>query len=132
MTAMLAAALVLLTGFYFVGLAVVSLVAPARAAHFLQGMAGSAFAHYLELLLRLVVGSAILVHAPRMLFPGVFVAFGWILVITTAVLFAIPWQWHHRFAQRSVPYALRYLKLVGIAAFVFGGFILTAAVRGGG
>jgi hypothetical protein len=130
MTAMLASSLVLLTGLYFVGLAMVSLLSPARAAHFLQSMAGSAYAHYLELLLRLVVGSAILVQAPRMLFPGVFVAFGWILVVTTAGLFAIPWQWHHRFAQRSVPYAVRNLKLVAFAAFVFGGFILTAAIRG--
>jgi len=130
MTQMVALMLVLLTGLYLVGLAVVATLAPAKAARFLFGFASSARAHYLELVIRIIVGGAILLYAPRMLFSHLFSAFGWVLVITTACLLAIPWQWHHRFAQRAVPHAVRNLPLVSAASFVFGVFILTAVILG--
>jgi uncharacterized protein YjeT (DUF2065 family) len=64
-----------------------------------------------------------------MLFAPVFRLFGWVLVITTAVLFAVPWRWHHRFALQTVPYAVRHLRLFGVASCVVGGFILTSVIR---
>jgi hypothetical protein len=128
---MLALALVVSTGLYLVGLAAVSLLAPARAARFLLGFAGSALAHYLELLIRLLVGGAFVLHAPRMPFTSFFVLFGWVLIVTTVGLIAVPWRWHRRFARWSVPYALRSLKLVAIASLAFGLFVLAAVLRGG-
>ena len=127
-TGMFAPAVVVLTGLYFVGLASISLFAPARAARFLLGFAGSASAHYIELVVRIVVGGAFLLNAPLMLFPGAFVAFGWVLVITSICLFALPWKWHHRFAQKSVPHAVRHLRLIAIASFALGVFVLAAVV----
>jgi hypothetical protein len=128
---LLASILVLLTGLYLIGFAVGLLLSPARATRFLGGLASSAFTHYLELLLRLIAGVAILLYAPRMLFPNFFVIFGWILVATTVGLFAVPWQWHQRFAQWGVPYATRNLKLVAGASFVFGGFVIASLILGG-
>lgn len=130
MIGILASALVLVTGFYFVALAIVSLVAAGRAERFLRGFASSAPAHYFELLIRLVVGGSILLHAPNMLFSSAFRLFGWILVITTVVLFAVPWRWHHRFAQKSVPHAVRHLRLFGLASLALGGFILASVILG--
>ncbi len=129
---LLASILVLLTGIYLMSLAVISLLSPARATRFLGGFASSAFTHYLELGLRLIAGGAILLYAPRMLFSDFFLIFGWVLVVTTVGLFAVPWQWHHRFAQWGVPYATRNLKLVAFASFIFGGFILASVILGGG
>lgn len=130
MTELLAAAVILLAGVYLVALAGVSFLAPERASHFLLGFAGSALAHYVELLVRLVVGGAFLLYAPHMPFSSAFVAFGWLLVITTAGLFVVPWRRHHHFAQRSVPHAIRHLKLVGSASLAFGAVILAAVFRG--
>lgn len=130
MIGFLAMAVVVLAGLYFVALAIVSILAPARADRFLSGFAGSAPAHYSELMIRLAVGGSFLLHSPQMLFPAVFRLFGWTLVVTTAVLFAVPWQWHHRFAQRSVPHVVRHLRLFGVASFALGGFILTSVIRG--
>jgi len=127
----LASILVLLTGLYLIGLALVFLLSPARATRFLGGFASSAFTHYLELVLRLIAGVAVLLYAPQMLFSGFFVIFGWILVVTTVGLFAVPWQWHQRFAQWGVPYATRNLKLVAGVSFVFGGFVLASFLLGG-
>jgi uncharacterized protein YjeT (DUF2065 family) len=130
MIGILASAVVVLSGLYFVVLAIASFLAPGRVERFLSAFAGSAGAHYSELLIRLVVGGSFLLASPDMLFAPVFRLFGWVLVITTVVLFAVPWRWHHRFAQQTVPYAVRHLRLFGVASFVLGGFILTSVICG--
>jgi hypothetical protein len=122
--------IVLLTGGYLISLSVFLLLLPTRGKRFLGGFASSAFTHYLEILLRFVSGGAILLYAPYMLFPNFFVIFGWILVLTTIGLCAIPWQWHRRFAQWAVPYAIRHLWLVAVASFIFGGIVLASVILG--
>jgi hypothetical protein len=126
----LALTVVLLTGAYFVGLGVASLVMPQAAARFLLGFAGSAAAHYVELLLRLIVGAAFVVRAPALPWPTVFMLFGWGLVLTTIGLCAVPWRWHRRFAERTVPQALRHLPLLGVASLALGAFVLGSAFAG--
>jgi hypothetical protein len=128
---LLASTLVVLAALYLIGLAVAVVLAPAHAAQFLGGFASSASTHYLELVLRLIAGWAFLQYAPQMLFSGFFVVGGWILVVTTLALFAVPWRWHQRFAQWGVPHATRNLRPVAAASFMFGGFILTALILGG-
>ena len=124
--------MVLLAGFYLIALAGLLLLSPARGKRFLGGFASSAFTHYLELVVRLIAGVAILLYAPQMLFSGLFVILGWVLVVTTISLFAVPWQWHRRFAQWGVPYATRHLRLIAVASFALGGFVLASAILGSG
>lgn len=126
MTGVLAPALVVLAALYLLGLGTAALLAPARVTRFLSGFAGSARAHYLELAIRLVVGCALVAHAPEMRLPGFFSAFGWVLLITTAGLLAIPWRWHQRFAQRAVPQVTRHLWLVAVVSSALGAFMLAA------
>ncbi len=130
MISLLALALVLLAGLYLVGLGVAVLARPAAASRFLLGFAGSGPLHYLELLVRIGVGLAFLHRAPAMLLPAVFSAFGWVLVITSAALLLVPWQWHRRFAERAVPQALRFLPLIGICSLLLGGGVWLAALGG--
>jgi hypothetical protein len=126
----LALTVVLLTGAYFVGLGVASLATPRAAGRFLLGFAGSAGAHYIELLLRLFVGAAFVVHAPAVPWPAVFTLFGWGLVLTTICLCAVPWRWHRRFAERTVPQALHHLPLLGVASLALGAFVLGSTFAG--
>lgn len=127
----LAAIPVLLTGLYLIAVAAVSFARPERASRFLMGFATSAATHYLELTLRLLVGGAFLLRAPQMLCSNLVTAFGWVLVLTTAGLFLIPWQWHRHFAAQAVPHALRYLKFVAVASLLLGGFVLASLFLGG-
>lgn len=120
---------VVLAALYFIALGTTSLLAPAFAKRFLLGFAESAAVHYTELLVRLVVGVAFLVHAPKMRFATGFGVVGWLLVVTTVALLLVPWQWHHRFARQTVPRVLRYLTLIGLCSWVLGGFVLVAVVR---
>lgn len=130
MIQVLALTAVVFAGLYFIALAVVSLLMPVRANGFLLGFADSALKHYAELFVRLAVGSALILYAPRMLFSDAFELFGWVLLVTTACLLLIPWRWHHRFAQQAVPRATRHITLIGLASLALGGLILAAVVRG--
>jgi hypothetical protein len=122
-----AAAPVLLAGMYLVVLALAALVAPTRATRFLRSFASTPAAHATELLLRLVTGAGLILHGPRMLLPSLFSAVGWVLVVTTAFMIILPWRWHRRFAQWSVPYATQRLMLLGAGSLI-GGIALLAAV----
>jgi hypothetical protein len=119
---------IVITGCYFLGLGGLALASPARASRFLLAHAATPFLHYLELTIRLTIGAAFLLRAPQMRVSFVFTAFGWILVATTIAIAAVPWRWHQRFAQRSVPRALRYLNVIAIASLALGSFILFAAI----
>ncbi len=123
---------VVLAGLYFVVLSAVILAAPARASSFLAGFASSATTHYVELLVRWLVGAAFLIQAARVPLPAAFSAFGWLLLVTTAGLFLVPWRWHRRFALRVVPHVLRYCSLVALVSLLIGGFVLWSAIHGAG
>jgi hypothetical protein len=62
-----------------------------------------------------------------MLLPSLFSAVGWVLVVTTAFMIILAWRWHRRFAQWSVPYATRRMRLLGASSLI-GGIALLAAV----
>lgn len=98
---------VLLTGCYFIGLAMVAFAAPEKVARFLESSAGSVSTHFLEMGLRLAIGAAFVIRAPQMMVSGAFHLFGWGLILTTVCLLAVPWRWHRRFALRVVPQAIR-------------------------
>jgi hypothetical protein len=126
----LALFVVIFGGLFFVSLGCVSLLAPTRARRFLLAFAGSPTKHYAELAIRFLLGSAFVFAAPAMLSPVMFRVFGWVLLATTAALLLVPWRWHHRFARRAVPEALRFLPVVGTSSVALGGFVLWSVFRG--
>lgn len=130
MISSLAFAIVVLLALYFLAIGMAALFAPAKASRFLLGFAASARAHYAEMLARFIAGAALLVQAPRMLHPEVFRGFGWLLVITTALLLLLPWRRHRRFAAWSVPQALRYLGAIGVCSLALGSLLMVALLRG--
>lgn len=126
-----ALAVVVLASAYLLALGAASLSVPARTSRFLLGFASSASVHFTELFLRLVVGAALVIYAPRMCLSGAFNLFGWVLLVTTVCLLIIPWRWHHRFAQQVVPLFTRYIALIGLVSLAIGGVILWAVMARG-
>lgn len=116
-------------GLGLIGLAVVIAVKRLLAERFLNLFASSARAHYTEQVSRLVVGTAIVIFSPSMWYSYPFQIFGWLIVVTTIGLLLVPWQWHHRLAERVMPLTIRHLKIYGVAAFALGAFILYSASR---
>jgi hypothetical protein len=117
---------VVIVGFclFLIGLAVVIATSPSLAERFLSSFASSAPAHYTEQGLRLLVGAAIVNFASTMRYPELFKLFGWLILVTTAGLLLIPWQWHHKFATRVMPPVIGHMRLFALGAFALAAFIL--------
>lgn len=117
-------------GAYLVALGFVALSSPGKASRYLLGFASTRTLHLAELLARVVVGAAFVTVAPRMPLPQAFEALGWILLGTSTLLLCMPWQWHRRFADRTVPSANRHLTSIGLSSLLGGGLILGSVLHG--
>jgi hypothetical protein len=118
-------------GIFFIAFSGVVFTRPAIAERFFMGFASSAGTHYLEQALRLLVGAALVVLSPAMWRPNVFWVLGWAIVVGSAALMCIPWQWHHRFGERVLPMLVRHLKLYAVGMLAFGVLLLYGVFAGG-
>ena len=124
MVLVVALALVASTGVFLTALGVVALARPPLARRFLLGFASSAAKHYLELGVRVVAGTAFVLAAPSMVGSAAVSGAGWVLLLTTGVMLCIPWRAHRAFTLRTVPHALEYLPLFGLASAAAGATLL--------
>ena len=109
---------------FFLLLGFIALVRPKHARRFLLGFAASASKHYAELFTRFVVGGAMLVVASHSNHSKALTVFGWLLIMTTAVMAMVPWRTHRRFTEAAVPQALRFLPMIGIVSVILGVLLL--------
>ena len=128
LTTLATGAIVLLTAIYLLVFGALALAASPRASRYLSAFASSKRLHFLELGVRLLVGGAFVFFAQRMLFGTVFQSFGWIVVITTLVLAILPWHWHQRFARKSVPSALPFLRPIGVVSMTAGALVMWSVI----
>lgn len=126
----LAAVIVLLSGLWLIGLATAAFAMPERVKDFFGKFASSAFTHFFEMFVRIIAGTAFVIYAPQMKFAVVFTAFGWLLILTTAILLFVPWKLHRRFADRSLPLLTNRMMLFGFVSFSGGLFILVSFFLG--
>jgi len=127
-----AAFVVVAFGLVLIAFAGVVFAKPAIAERLLKPFARSAPAHFVEQVCRLIVGAALVVLSPVMWQPKVFWLIGWIIVVSSAALMCVPWQWHHRFGERIRPLFFRYLWMYAVGAFAFGALLLYGVFAGGG
>ena len=127
-----AAAIVVVFGLSLITFTGVAFAKPARAERFLMSFATSARAHYVEQAFRILVGAALVVLSSTMWQPKMFWLFGWAIVISSAALICVPWQWHDRLGERLRPMLVRHLKLYAVGAFALGLLLLYGFFAGGG
>ena len=121
--------IVVIFGLYLISLLFISLWNKSVAIRYFGSFASSAKAHYLEQLLRLIVGVSFIIFSKFMLFSKMFNFFGWIIVLTTIVLLLTPWKWHHNFGKWAIPFTIRNLVFYTISASLFGVFILICVLK---
>src|SRR5262245_29786754 len=105
---------------------------PARAERFVTAFASSAQTHYVEQGFRILIGAALVVLSSSMWQPRMFWLVGWAIVVSSAALICVPWQWHDRLGERMRPMLVRYLKLYAVGAFALGVLLLYGFFAGGG
>jgi len=126
----LAGVAIVMAGLYLAALGTACLVRPTIAEQFLLAFVGSPFVHFVEMALRILVGAAFVQKAPQLPCDPIFMIAGWVLLLTSIVLLAMPWRWHRQFASQAVPLALRYIKLLGAASIGLGSMLVAAVVFG--
>jgi hypothetical protein len=119
-------------GLLLITLPSVAFAKPAIAARFLMRFASSARTHYVEQAFRLLVGAALVVLSPAMWQPNIFWLAGWAIIVSSAALMCVPWQWHHRLGKRVLPIVVRHLRLYAAGSLAFGAFVLYGVFAGGG
>jgi hypothetical protein len=127
-----AAVVVVAFGLSLIAFPGVAFAKPAIAERFLNAFAGSARTHYVEQIVRLLVGASLVVRSPVMWQPKMFWLVGWAIIVSSAVLLCVPWQWHHRLGERVLPLLVRHLRLYAVGSFAFGALLLYAVFAGGG
>ena len=114
---------------FLIGLAVMIAIRPSLAERFLRAFASSARSHYTEQGLRLLVGAALVNAASAMRYPSLFTLFGWLIVVSSALLLLTPWQWHQAFGARVMPLVIRHMRVFALGAAALGVFILYGMSR---
>lgn len=109
---------ILFTGFLM-------LFAPKKAQSTLRKFASTNLINYTEITLRLLVAIAMILYADYCKFPKAFTIFGWFLLITALILYAVPRKLHHAFSTKSA-HILKpiYFRLISPFTFLFGLLIL--------
>jgi hypothetical protein len=127
-----AAVVVIAFGLLLVVLTGLAFAKPAIVEQFLMRFASSARTHYVEQIFRLLIGAALVVLSPAMWQPTMFRLVGWAIVVSSATLMCVPWQWHHRFAERMLPIVVRQLRLYAVGSLAFGALLLYGVFAGRG
>ena len=115
-----AGAILVAFGVFLIGLTVVVFAKPGVAERFFMAFASSARTHYIEQIVRLVIGASLIIRSGAMWQSKVFWLVGWGIVVSSLVLILTPWQWHDRFGEEVRPMLIRHMKLFAVGLLTFG------------
>ena len=109
---------------FLIALAGVMFVNPAVTQRFIVSFASSARAHYTEMFFRLLFGVSLVLLSRTMWQANLFLILGWAIIISSAALCIMPWQWHYRLGRRVLPILVRYMRLYALGMFAFAALLL--------
>ncbi|MDX1363135.1 MAG: hypothetical protein R3243_02920 [Arenibacter latericius] len=116
---------VVLFGAFIILVGFIMLFNPRKARVFLRKAGSTNFINYTEITLRLIPAIALTVTSDFSKYPIAFKLLGWIMVITSLILYGIPRKNHHQFAMKSADILKPiYLQVISFFAFLFGGLII--------
>ena len=112
---------IVLFGVYIICAGFLMLFAPEKARATLRKAGSTNLINYGEITLRLIPGIAMIVYAEYSGYPDVLRIFGWFIVGTCIILYAIPRRWHHGYSLKSADMLKPlYFQLLSPFAFLFG------------
>ena len=116
-------------GMFIIFIGFVMIINPKKARETLRQAGSTNFINYAEITIRLIPAISLILFADSSKFPEAFKLFGWIMLITSLILYAIPKKIHHKFSMKSAdllkPF---YFQLISPFAFLFGALIIYNAI----
>jgi hypothetical protein len=121
--------IVIIFGVFIIFVGFVMLFVPKKARATLRKAGSSNFINYSEITIRLIPAIALILYADFSKFPDAFNIFGWVMLITSLILYIVPRKVHHNFSMKSADILKPiYFQLISPFAFLFGGLILYNAI----
>jgi len=117
--------IVIFFGLFIIFIGFIMLIYPKKARSTLRKAGSTNFINYAEITIRLIPAIALILYAKLSKFPDAFKIFGWIMLITSLVLYFVPRKIHHKFSVKSADILKPiYFRLISPFAFLFGGLII--------
>src|SRR5690606_30535371 len=120
---------VIFFGIFIIFIGFVMIINPKKARETLRQAGSTNFINYAEITIRLIPAISLILFADSSKFPEAFKLIGWIMLITSFILYAIPRKIHHQFSMKSAdllkPF---YFQLISPFAFLFGALIIYNAL----
>jgi hypothetical protein len=121
--------IVIIFGVFIIFVGFVMLFVPKKARATLRKAGSSNFINYSEITIRLIPAIALILYSDFSKFPDAFNIFGWVMLITSLILYIVPRKVHHNFSMKSADILKpTYFQLISPFAFLFGGLILYNAI----
>ena len=116
---------VIFFGIFIIFIGFVMLINPIKARDTLRKAGSTNFINYAEITIRLIPALALILYSNYSKFPEAFKLFGWIMLITSLILYFVPRKFHHKFSMRSADILKPiYFRLISPFAFIFGILII--------
>ena len=117
--------IVIFFGIFIIFIGFVMLINPTKARNTLRKAGSTNLINYAEITMRLIPAIALILCSELSKFPLAFKIFGWIMLITSLILYVVPRKTHHQFSMKSADILKPlYFRLISPFAFIFGGLIL--------
>jgi len=117
--------IVIFFGLFIIFIGFIMLIYPIKARSTLRKAGSTNFINYAEITIRLIPAIALILCSELSKFPDAFKVFGWIMLITSLVLYFVPRKIHHKFSIKSADILKPiYFRLISPFAFLFGGLII--------
>lgn len=112
-------------GIFIIGCGFLMLFAPKQANDYLRKFGSTNFINYAELLIRMLIGIALILASDVSKNLYIFNIFGWFLLITALILCCVPRQIHHNFSLKAAETLNPvYFQLISPFSFLFGAIII--------
>ncbi len=121
--------ILILFGIFLIGVAFLMLLYPTKARATIGKAGSTPFINYMEITLRMVPATALVLYADFSNYPILFLVLGWFMLATSLVLYFVPRRLHHQYALKCAallnPTVIRFISPLSL---LFGLFIIYGTI----
>ncbi|MDZ7613808.1 MAG: hypothetical protein U5K51_08980 [Flavobacteriaceae bacterium] len=116
---------VILFGMFILSVGFLMLLSPAKARETLRKAGSTNFINYAEITFRLIPAIALILYSDNSKYPDALKVYGWLMLVTSLILYFVPRKLHHGFALKSADILKPlYFRLLSPLAFILGAGII--------
>lgn len=121
--------IIIVFGLFFIFIGMIMLFNPKMARATLRKAGSTIFINYVEITLRMIPATALIVYSDLSLFPKEFKIFGWFMLITSFVLYFVPKKVHHNFSNKAADILKPlYFQLISPFSFTIGAIFIYSVI----